>query len=471
MMAPAAQSAVPEAELAIRLQGVSKIYRLFASPGDRLREALSPFRKSYHREFWALRDVDLDVPRGKTIGIVGVNGSGKSTLLQIICSVLQPTQGTVDVRGRVAALLELGAGFNPDLTGRENVITNAMIMGLDERSIEARIEEVQAFADVGDFFDQPVKIYSSGMFMRVAFAAAVHVDPDILIVDEALAVGDAKFQEKCFRKFRSFQEAGKTILYVTHDRASVTAFCDEAILLHQGRVVDAGEPRRIVARFTEIMTTGSLQINPASDSTSALPSGDGLSQPLEALPHKEASESDPKNGRGAAEVSRFLAEKTADGEDRCILNPLYNKSEVRYGNKDACIVDFLIFSDERANSPLIDNGAIVEVYLKVQFNRMVEKPIVGLTVSTGKGVTVYADHTGWMDLALPPGLPGTQRAYRFRFPMAVAAGACFIDLGIASSEEVMADVRSRIVHFDVRRIRIMDGLINLDAAFEAFDVE
>ncbi len=233
-------------EIAVELSGIAKKYRLFSSPRERVAEAIHPFRKTYHREHWALRDVDLTVRQGSTVGILGINGSGKSTLLQIICGVLRPTNGRLRVNGRIAALLELGAGFNPDLTGRQNVVTNAMIMGLDRKEIEARLNEVEAFADIGVFFDQPVKSYSSGMFMRVAFAMSINVDPDILVIDEALAVGDARFQEKCFRRFREFQDAGKTIFYVTHDRASVTHLCNYAVLLHQGVVVGQGLPDSIV---------------------------------------------------------------------------------------------------------------------------------------------------------------------------------------------------------------------------------
>ncbi len=246
-------------DVALVLENVSKKYRLFPSRGHRLREALHPFRRSYHREFWALRDVTLRLSRSQTVGILGLNGSGKSTLLQIIASVLQPTSGTVRVNGKVAALLELGAGFNPDLTGRENVVLNGTIQGLDHHEILARMEAIQAFADIGEFFDQPVRTYSSGMFMRVAFSTALYVDPDVLIIDEALAVGDAKFQEKCFRRFRTFQEAGKTILFVTHDRSALPRHCDLGILLHQGHVVEVGEPARIADLYGEILAFGELR--------------------------------------------------------------------------------------------------------------------------------------------------------------------------------------------------------------------
>ena len=187
-----------------------------------------------------MKDIDLEVPPGHTVGILGLNGSGKSTLLQIVSAVLKPTVGTVTVRGRIAALLELGAGLNPELTGRENVLMNSAMMGFDRDRKLRRMEEIEAFADIGQFFDQPMKTYSSGMYMRVAFASSIFVDPDILIIDEALSVGDGKFAEKCFSRIRKFREDGKTILLVTHDRGTIPRLCDMGVLLHRGRLVESG---------------------------------------------------------------------------------------------------------------------------------------------------------------------------------------------------------------------------------------
>jgi len=203
-------------DIAISVTHVSKKFRLFASPRERLVEALHPLRKQYHREFWALREVSFDVMKGEIIGVLGRNGSGKSTLLQIICEVMQATTGSVQVNGKISALLELGAGFNPEFSGRENVILNGAIMGFSRSEMIERMPAIEAFAEIGEHFDQPVKTYSSGMFVRVAFAAAIHVDPEILIIDEALSVGDAAFQHRCFQRIREFVEQGKTILFVSH---------------------------------------------------------------------------------------------------------------------------------------------------------------------------------------------------------------------------------------------------------------
>lgn len=238
----------------IRVDRLSKCYQIYDRPHDRLKQFVAPRLRSmlgrqpvnYFREFWALRDVSFNVGRGETVGIIGRNGSGKSTLLQMICGTLMPTSGTVDTHGRVAALLELGAGFNPEFTGRENVFLNAMVLGLSQAEIEARFDDIAAFADIGQFIEQPVKHYSSGMYARLAFAVAINVDPDILVVDEALAVGDEPFQRKCFARIDAIKNRGATILFVSHSGAAIINLCDRAILLNAGERLYTGIPKRAV---------------------------------------------------------------------------------------------------------------------------------------------------------------------------------------------------------------------------------
>jgi ABC-type polysaccharide/polyol phosphate transport system ATPase subunit len=231
---------------AVEVQALSKCYRLYRRQRHRLLEALSLGWRSWHTEFWALRDVSLEVESGSTLGIMGLNGSGKSTLLQVIAGILRPTMGRVTVNGRIAALLELGAGFSPEFTGRENVEMYGLITGLPRDLVRRRMPDIEAFADIGDFIDRPVKSYSSGMYVRLAFAAAIHVDPDVLLVDEALAVGDALFQHKCLRRISELQEQGKTILFVSHDMGLIKSVCTKVALLHQGRLVKLGDPEDIV---------------------------------------------------------------------------------------------------------------------------------------------------------------------------------------------------------------------------------
>jgi lipopolysaccharide transport system ATP-binding protein len=247
--------------VAIRVRGLGKCYQIYDQPQDRLRQSLLPrlFRalgkptKDYFHEFWALRDVSFDIGRGETVGIVGRNGSGKSTLLQIICGTLAPTTGEVEVNGRVAALLELGAGFNPEFTGRENVYLNASVLGLSRMDIDERFEMIAEFADIGQFIEQPVKAYSSGMIVRLAFAVAINVDPEILIVDEALAVGDERFQRKCYSRIEDIKASGATVLFVSHSGATVIELCDYAVLLDDGEQLAMGPSKQIVGRYQRLL--------------------------------------------------------------------------------------------------------------------------------------------------------------------------------------------------------------------------
>lgn len=237
-------------QIAISATSLSKRYEIYDRPHDRLLQMLARGRRQYFREFWALKDVSFEVRAGETIGIVGKNGSGKSTLLQLLCGTLTPTSGSVTVSGRVAALLELGAGFSPDFSGRENVFLAAKLLGLRQREVEDRFDKIAAFADIGSFLDQPVKTYSSGMFVRLAFAVVAHVDAEILIIDEALAVGDAFFTQKCMRFLREFRQRG-TLLFVSHDSSAVTGLCDTALWLDQGRLVDKAPAKAITEKYLE----------------------------------------------------------------------------------------------------------------------------------------------------------------------------------------------------------------------------
>ena len=265
-------------DIAIRVTNVSKCYQIYESPRNRLKQFVFPRLKSlagqapkqYFREFWALQDVSFEVKKGQTVGIIGRNGSGKSTLLQIICGTLNPTHGNVEIRGRVAALLELGAGFNPEFTGRENVYLNAAVLGLGNEEIDTRFDEIAAFADIGDFIERPVKTYSSGMMVRLAFAVAIHVDPEILVVDEALSVGDAYFQAKCAQRIRSIISKGVTVLFVSHDTASVKSLCSRAILLDSGRSLFFGEVNSAVEKYYSALVASQRNEQSAESATSVV---------------------------------------------------------------------------------------------------------------------------------------------------------------------------------------------------------
>src|SRR5437667_12034878 len=237
----------------VEFQGVSKSYSIYDSPGDRLKELISPRRRQFHRDFWALRDISFDIRPGETFCIVGENGSGKSTLLQMVAGILRPTSGTVSVTGRVSALLELGSGFNPEFSGRDNVYLNGSILGLSTRQIDEKFRAIEDFAEIGDFIHQPVKTYSSGMVVRLAFAVAISVDPEILLVDEALAVGDIDFRPRCMRKVHELRARGVTILFVSHSTGDVKAIGDRALWLDHGRVMALGKTDLVVTQYLAAM--------------------------------------------------------------------------------------------------------------------------------------------------------------------------------------------------------------------------
>lgn len=239
----------------IEAENLSKVFKLYSSPKDRLKEALHPFGKKYHREFSAVDNISLKVSQGEATGIIGLNGSGKSTLLKMICGVLKPSSGKINTNGRIAALLELGAGFNMEFTGRENVFMRGALMGLNKEEITGRFPQIEAFSEIGHFIDQPVKTYSSGMFVRLAFSTAIHVDPDILVIDEALAVGDAAFQHKCIARLEDFRKAGKTLLFVTHNVNMVKSICSHAILLNKGKLLTQGTPEDVTEEYISLTRT------------------------------------------------------------------------------------------------------------------------------------------------------------------------------------------------------------------------
>lgn len=240
-------------DIAIKVENLSKCYQIYDQPRHRLMQMLWRGHKQFYREFWALKDISFEIRKGETVGIIGRNGSGKSTLLQMICGTLNPTSGSIVTRGRIAALLELGSGFNPEFTGRENVFMNASILGLNQDQTAAKYDEIVAFSEIGEFIDQPVKSYSSGMVMRLAFAVAIQIDPDILVVDEALSVGDERFQRKCFSRIEAIRARGATILFVSHSAGQIVQLCDRALLLDAGELLEEGAPKRVVGHYQKLL--------------------------------------------------------------------------------------------------------------------------------------------------------------------------------------------------------------------------
>ncbi len=443
-------------DIAISVKKLSKKYRLYASPQHRLKEALHPFRKKFHREFWALKDVSFDIKRGETIGIIGRNGSGKSTLLQIICSVLMPTTGEITVDGRISALLELGAGFNQEFTGRENVLLQGITKGFSKDEMEARMPLIEEFAEIGEFIDQPVRIYSSGMFVRLAFSAAINVDPDILVVDEALAVGDAKFQHKCYNKFLEFQKAGKTVVLVTHDITAIVKHCDHAILLENGMVLENGKPNDVVERYEKLILTGSL------DESERTPSEDKSLSYEKATSHMDM---------GNSELERFLQDTTVS--DKCIYRKSYNKNEYRFGNKRAEIIDYLIVCANCHDAVVINSGEKVDLYIKALFNDNVESPFFGYGIKTVDGIYIYAINTNHMDVSLTSAKRSDIVIIKLSTTLNLQAGDYFISIGIAENQRAveglkydMADSRHDMIHLSVKSKNCFDGLVDFNMSYD-----
>lgn len=421
-------------ELAIALRGVSKKYVMYKSGHQRLVEALHPFRKKSHEEFWALRDISIEIPRGETVGILGVNGSGKSTLLQLICSIMEPTSGEIVVNGRVAALLELGAGFNPNLTGRENAEMNCSILGMTTAQVRDTMPLIESFADIGAFFDQPVRTYSSGMFMRVAFSAAIHTDPDILVIDEALAVGDARFRQKCSKKFDQFRAAGKTIILVTHDRHAVPRLCTRAIMLNAGTVFASGDPQTVTEQYSKFLQLG-LDRDAAEDADTPSPSRPGIeSVAASAL-------------RCAGEAGRY-----------------YNKNEFRYGQGGATIIDFHMGLDDGSEPDVFAPGSRVRIDLTVRYDRRVDSPLIGYGIQSGTGLLVASTHSGWLGAPLMAREAGSIVSYRFALSLNLAAGDWFVNLAVAADQQDLLDTREAVMHFVVRSSRPTAALVSLDSS-------
>lgn len=414
----------------IQVQNVSKSFPVYEKAHHRLMQMLSPRERKarWFREFHALSNVSFNVGRGESVGIVGRNGSGKSTLLQIVCGTLWATSGSVTVNGRVAALLELGAGFNPEFTGRENVFVYGAVLGLSKRDIEQRFDRITDFADIGDFIEQPVKTYSSGMFVRLAFAVAINVTPDVLVVDEALAVGDAKFQAKCFARLRELRERGTSILFVSHSTEQIVTHCDRAILLDGGRLLMDGAPKTVVHNYLDLLFGGG---------------GVGLQQ----LP--DTGPAAVPQGAGDA----FLALPAPD-EDPFSTHANYNPHEYRWGDQAAVLQDFHLQIGGRPYPQIVSSGEAACLSLAVRFERDVRRPILGVTVKNTEGVTVYATNTEMQEVGdmATVGSAGSSLRIDVDFKCFLGTGDYFVSVGIASrhgDEVIPHDRRYDAIHFQV----------------------
>lgn len=387
--------------LAISVQGVSKIYKLYDKPIDRLKEAVSLTHKSYHRDFFALSDISFDVKKGETVGIIGTNGSGKSTILKIITGVLSPTTGTAEVSGNISALLELGAGFNSEYTGLENIYMNGTMMGFSRQEMERRMDDILRFADIGDFVNQPVKTYSSGMFVRLAFALAINVDPEILIVDEALSVGDVFFQAKCYRRMEEMMKNGTTILMVSHDMGSIIKYCDKVVLLNRGHFVAQGEAGKMVDLYKKILANQTDEL-------------------AEALEEKKEALGLP--------VEATVSDKRM--KDRMNLNPEVQE----YGDGRANFEDFGTL-DARGNvTNLLLKGEMFTIRERVRFHAPIENPIFTYTLRDKKGTDITGTNTLFEGTEIKPVKDGDVYTVSFRQKMNLQGGEYLLSMSCTGYE-------------------------------------
>lgn len=394
-------------DFAIKVENVTKIYKLYDKPIDRLKESLGLSKKIQCREHYALNDVSFGVKRGETVGIIGTNGSGKSTILKIITGVLNPTMGKVTVNGRISALLELGAGFNQEFSGIENVYLNGTMNGFTTEEIDARLDSILQFADIGDFVKQPVKTYSSGMFVRLAFAVAINIDPEILIVDEALSVGDVFFQSKCYHKFEEFKKMGKTILIVSHDLSSIAKYCDRVVFLNQGIKMDEGEPKYIIDQYKKALVKqlgGVAVVDFEADDTQ------------ENQQREEENQID-KGARRSIDTNLWKSSLR--------LNPKVNE----YGNGAGEIVDFAILDDSGKITDIINKGSEFTIRMKLRYYTHLEHPIAAFTIKDLKGTELCGTNTMYEKNDIRNVEDGDEVIVTFKQRMDLQGGEYLLSLG------------------------------------------
>ena len=404
---------------AIVVQDVEKIYKLYDKPRDRMKEALGLGKKQIHKLHYALNGISMDIYKGETVGIIGTNGSGKSTLLKIITGVLTPTSGEVRVDGRISALLELGAGFNQEYNGIENVYLNGTMMGFSEKEIDEKLPSILEFADIGDYVYQPVKTYSSGMFVRLAFAVAINIEPEILIVDEALSVGDVFFQAKCYHKFEEFKKLGKTIVFVSHDLSSISKYCDRVFLLNKGKLLGEGTPRKMIDAYKRVLV-GQYEV-PEGQENERFADDPGL---------REAVGKSLGGGRG----DRTACPETED------VNP----DLLEYGTKQARIVEYYLTDDRGVRTTAVIKGTRFTLHMKVEFYDHIPEPIFAFTIKNAKGTEITGTNSMIEKAFLESVEPGQTKEITFTQKMSLRGGEYLFSMGVTGYNKDTFEVYHRL---------------------------
>lgn len=421
-----------ENKVAIQVEGLEKAYKLYDKPSDRLREALGLGRKKRYKEHYALKGVDMTIYQGETVGIIGTNGSGKSTILKIITGVLNPTGGSVQVNGRISALLELGAGFNYEYNGIENIYLNGTMIGFSRKEIDARMDEILNFADIGDYVYQPVKTYSSGMFVRLAFALAINIEPEILIVDEALSVGDVFFQAKCYHKFEEFKKMGKTIVFVSHDLSSISKYCDRVVLLNQGVKLGEGSPKEMIDAYKQVLV-GQYP-----------------------LPGEEEAERGTAETRGTGErvgAGIETGTKAEAGTDTDMAADDVNPNLLEYGTKEAYITDYQVTDDAGRPTAAVLKGKPCTITMHVHFAQRIEAPIFAFTIKNSKGVEITGTNSMVEKAFLSPVEAGSDMEITFTQEIYLQGGEYLISFGVTGFEKENFTVYHRL--YDVMNLTVI----------------
>ena len=420
--------------IAIKVTDLEKVYKLYDKPSERLKEALHIGRGKHHTEHRALKGVNMTIRQGECVGIIGTNGSGKSTILKIITGVLSPTAGEVEVNGRISALLELGAGFNMEYNGIENIYLNGTMIGFSKKEIDQKLDEILAFADIGDYVYQPAKTYSSGMFVRLAFAVAINIDPEILIVDEALSVGDVFFQAKCYHKFEEFKEMGKTIVFISHDLSSISKYCDRVVLLNQGIKLGEGAPKQMIDTYKQVLV--GQYTAPESEGERLLDD-----EQLRAMAAKGVDGSK----MGGAEPGK----RNVSGATACAENP----ELLEYGSKKAQITEYYITDEKGTRTATILKGSAFTIHMRVEMTEKIAAPIFAFTIKTVRGTEITGTNTMFEKAFLESVEAGETKEITFTQDMNLQGGEYLLSLGVTGYEEDDFTVYHRL--YDVLSVTVI----------------
>jgi lipopolysaccharide transport system ATP-binding protein len=445
-------------DVSIRASHIGKVFPVYDKPHHRLMQMLSPasMKHRWFREFTALRDVSFEVKRGETVGIVGRNGSGKSTLLQIICGTLNPSAGELQVNGRIAALLELGAGFNPEFTGRENVYLNGTVLGLSRQEIDHRFDDIAEFADIGEFIEQPVKSYSSGMYVRLAFSVAIHVTPDILVVDEALAVGDEAFQRKCFARIEKIRREGATILFVSHSAGTVLELCNRAILLDRGEMLYSGAPKKTISHYQKMLYAPADKVAAIRNQIRAGNEPQAAEPVRETVEQGSTSDDVPSN---SASAQAFDVAWHDEG--------MASQSVVRYVSNGAEISDAHLETPEGERVNVLRPGEEYQYVYDVAFDRTAAGVQFGMLIKTVSGVELGGGVSAPSHSAIDIVESGSRMQARFRFRCLLAPGTYFLNAGVRGRVDQEETFLDRVVDIAMFRVapdtdRIATGMVDFD---------